>query len=587
MAKSKKTVKKLTIKEKQERIDEIHAFTIQHKTTQPQKTVELLSEAMELCRDIDNIPMLILSMTRKAVGLRMMLLLDEALALLEEALNVATTHNLEKDQAIIYSNIAIVYYQRGDYQKSKTYYGKSADIFERKEMYRNQIFNLSDMAAISIGTNEYAEGFSYCQRAFVLCDIHKIFPYPVVLLNNTALIYINTGNMEKAVYYYNATYNVALEAGNLREQSMALHNIAVCYYNNKELDMALQCSLRSIETHKDIDIPAEKQKFYLLKAQILFKLLKKEESYQCLEQAWKICEDKTLPEQKIVYLQCKAEFLIKENNFIEAEICLEKALALARKHQMQSSVISSYQLKGKIPPLGNQIESLLTALHLSETHMIKQVHPDIHHELSVLYESAGDTEKSLTHFKKFYELKEKIQAEKHLRQMEIANMQHDAEKAQQEAALLKVEKEFMEKEIASNKQQLEEITRDVIEKNQLLATIKNKLGEAMLQQGLKQKTTLSEIINITQHGATSLWLQLEERAASVGGNLTKKLLHLCPELTTVELRILVLLQRGMSNKEISHVLFITERTVQYYRTGIRKKLRLEKEESLLAFLNCL
>ncbi len=67
-------------------------------------------------------------------------------------------------------------------------------------------------------------------------------------------------------------------------------------------------------------------------------------------------------------------------------------------------------------------------------------------------------------------------------------------------------------------------------------------------------------------------------------SLLRALHDLTPELTAAELRICLLSERMLSNKEIAEALDISVRTVETHRTRIRRKLRLPPHQNLNTYL---
>ncbi len=96
---------------------------------------------------------------------------------------------------------------------------------------------------------------------------------------------------------------------------------------------------------------------------------------------------------------------------------------------------------------------------------------------------------------------------------------------------------------------------------------------------------MNSILHIAKKGATSFWQDFEVRSQLVQGDLTKKLLHHFPNLTPGELRLILLLRSGLSNKEIASMLSTEVRRVESRRAAIRKKLTIPRSENLITYLN--
>lgn len=65
---------------------------------------------------------------------------------------------------------------------------------------------------------------------------------------------------------------------------------------------------------------------------------------------------------------------------------------------------------------------------------------------------------------------------------------------------------------------------------------------------------------------------------------SRKLLEICPELTSKELKLCLYFRMEISTKEISILLNSTDGTIRVYKTKIKNKLKLSKDDDLTSFL---
>lgn len=65
---------------------------------------------------------------------------------------------------------------------------------------------------------------------------------------------------------------------------------------------------------------------------------------------------------------------------------------------------------------------------------------------------------------------------------------------------------------------------------------------------------------------------------------SRKLLEICPELTSKELKLCLYFRLNISTKEISILLNSTDGTIRVYKTKIKNKLKLSKDDDLTSFL---
>ena len=87
----------------------------------------------------------------------------------------------------------------------------------------------------------------------------------------------------------------------------------------------------------------------------------------------------------------------------------------------------------------------------------------------------------------------------------------------------------------------------------------------------------------SHHNIHFLRDNLLELVSTFGEKLSEKRI----KLTHRQLEICNLIRNGFSNKEISSLLHISERTTEKHRANIRKKLGIKKDYNLLFFLKAL
>jgi DNA-binding CsgD family transcriptional regulator len=78
--------------------------------------------------------------------------------------------------------------------------------------------------------------------------------------------------------------------------------------------------------------------------------------------------------------------------------------------------------------------------------------------------------------------------------------------------------------------------------------------------------------------------QVLDGSDDVPGHFLNRLAGLYPELSRMELKIVALLRRNLSTKEIADQLCLSERSIRNHRYRLRKKLHLSGKESLTTFL---
>lgn len=147
-----------------------------------------------------------------------------------------------------------------------------------------------------------------------------------------------------------------------------------------------------------------------------------------------------------------------------------------------------------------------------------------------------------------------------------------------EKAKLEEELEFKNKELATN-------VMYMIRKNELIAQISERLIKSKLAFKKENQRIIEEIIHDLQCSAEdNVWRDFEVRFQQVYNDFYEKLNAKFPNLTSNEKKLCAFLRLNMSTKEISAITYQSLNSIIVARSRLRKKLGLDSEENLIAFL---
>lgn len=177
-----------------------------------------------------------------------------------------------------------------------------------------------------------------------------------------------------------------------------------------------------------------------------------------------------------------------------------------------------------------------------------------------------------------------IQQEHELNQK---NNQIEQITSQSEQEIIKLRNEKLRSEIDHMNKELTSSTIHLINKNELLNSVKLGLSEILRR---KEKSShndeLKRIIKNIDHNITSDadWKHFELHFNHVHGNFTNRLLEKFPKLSPQEIKLSAYLRLNLTTKEIAHLLNISVRGVEISRYRLRKKLMLDRNDNLTDFM---
>lgn len=181
-----------------------------------------------------------------------------------------------------------------------------------------------------------------------------------------------------------------------------------------------------------------------------------------------------------------------------------------------------------------------------------------------------------------------IEKDKELHEME---KEYEKEKAYKEHQIMQLEKEKLEHDLKYKSQEMANLMINFVRKNEMLTEIKSDLLKVIAalkgESGKEPKKMLLVVNNKidTNIQSDDVLKRIEEQFDLVHNNFMKHLGEKHPDLSLNERMMCAYLKMDLSSKEIAPLLNISVRGVETIRYRLRKKFGLEREESLIDYLN--
>lgn len=159
------------------------------------------------------------------------------------------------------------------------------------------------------------------------------------------------------------------------------------------------------------------------------------------------------------------------------------------------------------------------------------------------------------------------------KELELKNLENEKNVIALRNEKLRNDIEYRNKELAIS-------TMAMIRKNEMLNELKDELNKLTNRQELKSvKKLLDRNLNSKQD-----WITFEEAFNNADKDFFKKIKEAHPNLTSGDLRLCVYLRMNLSSKEIAPLLNISPRSVEIKRYRLRKKIGLNREDSLTSYI---
>ena len=154
--------------------------------------------------------------------------------------------------------------------------------------------------------------------------------------------------------------------------------------------------------------------------------------------------------------------------------------------------------------------------------------------------------------------------------------------------MMALEKEKLESHVIHKQQELTNSTHNIVEKNNLLINIKEQLESIYNEKNIeKRDSKLKKIFQLIDSNIDndSDWAIFENYFLEIHQNFFENLKQEYPDLTQTDLKLCAYIKLNKTTKDIAALMNISYRGAETSRYRLRKKLGLEKNDSLFDLLN--
>ncbi len=177
-------------------------------------------------------------------------------------------------------------------------------------------------------------------------------------------------------------------------------------------------------------------------------------------------------------------------------------------------------------------------------------------------------------YKRYYRKQREKLLENTMRELQLKELENKQQ-------LMQFNNEKLRHDIAAKNRELSVSTMSLIKKNEFLSNIKEEIKKVF--EGEKNLKHVIKIIDKNLNN-TDDWHLFEEAFNNADQDFLKKIKSEHPSLTSNDLRLCAYLRLNLSSKEIAPLLNISSRSVEVKRYRLRKKMKLDHDDSLSDYI---
>lgn len=492
--------------------------------------------------------------------------LSQALKFYERAIGLFNDKTDSVDQMKIRNGSAYLYDLNSDFSRALYGYMKGLEIAERtnNDLWKSYFYN--NIAVIYDRTGSYRKGLGYYKKAMALFEIRNDSAYYANSLINIGLSYKNLNKADSANYFFNKSLPLQQRLKNYYGISNLYNILGEIKLDEKNLPEALNYFQLSAQMINNLDSLYWGSKMYL-KVQADFNFGR---VFQQMKEYGKSMEYY----KNVKTNSCRGSFLSFETEAVKGiseifEIAgrADSALKYARLYQVLYDSLTRIGDKQQLAVIEFEFnykkEQARQLIEKEREEGIKK-----RQETKLMFLIAGILLIAVILFLLILLQRSKINRINLVK----ANLQ--------------LEKSHLTKDIDLKNRELTAKVMSLIEKNELLVEMSERLKKILENSGKSEPEVLRSVLHDLQHQHTEgFWEEFEVHFMETHIDFYTRLGKEFPELSPNEMKLCAFLKMNLSTKEISQITRKNEHSLKIARYRLRQKLGLSREENLVMFFS--
>jgi tetratricopeptide (TPR) repeat protein/DNA-binding CsgD family transcriptional regulator len=529
----------------------------------------------------------------------------QAILYAQEALQIAQARKINKYEARAYLALGVGANLQGDFEKARSLIQKSLNLYQILKNEIGIIDAQNNLGSTEARRGEYPIAIQLEISALQLAEKLKDLLRQAMVLENLAIAYQLSGDLDKALHTYQDARKIFLQLDNQANAGKVLVNIGTIYTKKKDYKSAL-------ETHQNALASFEKNNNQI-GISVAYNNLGNVYLYQ---KEYAKAEDMYLNSLKIkeklgdkkgisVSLVNLAEVYQAQKNYEQAEAKALESLKIAQliqaKEQSRDAYIRLAEIAKEQGNFKNAYEwsqkanlvkdSLLNAQKTKQIAQMRELYETEKKEQeNLLLKNQLDVERltrngiimiSILSLLVLGLLVNRFRLKQYQTRLALENEQIKSQKLAAEAQLQQEQIEHKTRELTSN-------TLYILQKDELLEDLKEEIEDVLtkvtLEEETRRKLRLVQKSVLQSLEKNQDWETFKTRFTEVHPDFFKKLQGKYKDLTTNDLKLCAYLKLSFSTKEIAQLLNNSPRGVETSRYRLRKRLGLEDKVDLVKFL---
>ena len=481
-----------------------------------------------------------------------------------------------------YTGIGAFYTRRGEYNLAIENQLMALQLSEKLSMVDDRVTNLLNIGLIKQGLGSLEEAKEYLTRGLELSEEHDLTFRSAQFYINLGVVEFMDNNTGLSIAYNQKAAELFKNFGDKAQLAIALQNIGYAHTSLKAYDLADQFYEESIQIRREIKDLRGVAWIYRNRATLLYDLQELQMSVDQVQKGLEIAIEIDDPILRMELSEILFSAFEKLGKYDQALSYYKDFNVIKDSLEITSNKVKIAELTAKYEYEEQQraLDLKQAQLALSENEKASLVRQRafllaafvLLVVVFVLVYLFNKNRLARLKVERKLSIEEKKNSETKNQLLAIKNkeMLDQVSEKELENEKLKIELEMKHKQLANH-------TLFLIEKNEYLNDLKNKLDENLSVAEIKK--SLDKSINSNRD-----WGKFQEYFDKVHVDFFNRLNSEFKGLTPADIRLTTLLRLNKNTKEIATLLGISTQSVNIGRHRLRKKLGLSSEQNLNSFL---
>ncbi len=487
---------------------------------------------------------------------------EAAIESAQKALEASRKINWVRGEINALNGLALSRQRQGYYSEALEYYLPAIELAEKSQNHRHIAKTHVNVGILYQLTADYPKALGHFKRAL---EVENRPFERAGMLNNVGIVYKNTGQPDSALFYYHAALKIHIAGNDNAGIAPAYNNIGIVLRDRGEYAAALTQFEQALRLYRKLNDQESIAVVLGSMGDVLSHLGRNEAALDTLKQAFSLAQTQHL-------LVAQGDIAHYMHQIFAQQGRFDLAYQWAKTHKLFSDSLQIIQKRDELEAIRARFESDKKVVLLEKNVAIERSQRLLWTASAVgLLLLLGASAFALR------QTRRRRRMESVLQQQEIARL-----RAEEETRRLREEK--LSEELAFRSRELTSQTLHLVQKNELLQAVAERLQETGKDSPsqTQQLRSLQRLVETNLNDAEQ-WEDFKRHFEAVHPDFFQRLLSQNTQLTAHDLRYCAYLRLNLSSKEIAALLNVSLRGVETHRHRLRKKLAVTAETDLTAW----